>query len=173
MNENSKFYQGYFIPKHKEKCLTKENIYRSAWEYKFLTWLDNNPNVIEYASEPLAIQYRNPVANLKYCKENNLNPKDPRNWKVCNYYTDFWFRLRQKDNSVKKIFVEVKPLSQCQPPKPVKPNAKLKDVRAYNKAAETWLVNSAKWQAAKQYVEARGAEFWIVTEKTLKNLGLL
>lgn len=173
MNENSKFYQGYFIPKHPEKCLTKENICRSGWEFKFCNWLDNNANVIEWGSEPLAIPYKNPIANLKYCKENCLNPQDPVNWKICNYYVDFWFRLRQADGTVKRIFVEIKPYSQCQPPKPLKPNAKLKDVRAYNKAAETWLVNSAKWKAAKQICESKGSEFWIVTEKTLGNLGLL
>lgn len=49
----------------------------------------------------------------------------------------------------------------------------MKEHKKFNKDAETYLVNMAKWTAAKKYFEAKGAEFMVVTEKTLKQLGLL
>lgn len=173
MNENSHYYQGYFYPKNPEKCLSKDNIYRSSWEAKWMQYCDQNSTIVRWASEPVAVKYRNPVANLKYCKQNGLDPKDPTNWKVCNYYTDFWCEMKKPSGEVEKIFIEIKPWSQTQQPKPVKADCKLKEAKAYNKAAETWLVNTAKWKAAKAYFEAKGCKFMIVTEKTLKKLGLL
>lgn len=171
--EKSKFHQGYFYPKNPEKCVTQDNIYRSSWEAYFMDWLDRNDNVVRWGSEPIAIKYKNPVSNLKYCKEHSLNPKDPNNWKIANYMVDFWMEVKQNDGSVKKIFVEVKPYSQTQAPKPLNEGASLKEHRAYNRAAETYLVNCAKWKAALKYFRERGCEFIIVTEKTLGSLGLL
>ena len=51
--------------------------------------------------------------------------------------------------------------------------AKLKDVRKFNNAAKTFLKNDAKWKAAKQWCELHNMEFYIWTEKELKNMGLL
>lgn len=169
-----KFHQGYYNPTHPEKWLTSVIQYRSGWEYQFCRWCDENPQVLKAASEPIAIKYLNPVANMQYCMKNGLNPNDPHNWKVCNYYTDFWIELQDsKTGQVKRIFIEIKPYAQTQCPKPLTESASLKEHKAYNKAAETYLVNQAKWAAAKQQFEAKGAEFMVVTEKTLEKLGLL
>lgn len=174
VNESkSRYHQGYYIPKHPEKCLTKENIYRSGWEVKFFRWCDENSNVVRWASEPVAIKYKNPISNLKYCLEHNLNPKDPRYWKTCNYYTDVWIELKTKEGNIRKIFIEIKPYSQTIPPKPINENAPIKEHKAYNRQAETYLVNQAKWQAAVREFAARGCEFMIVTEKSLSKLGLM
>ena len=169
----SKYHQGYFYPSHPEKCLTRENIYRSSWEEKFMRWLDDSPNIIRWASEPIPIKYLNPVSNLQYCKENNMDPKDPHNWKVSNYHTDFWWETKGKDGQIKKVFGEIKPWSQTQCPKPINESASLKEHRAYNRAAETYLVNMAKWKAALREFTSKGCEFVIITEKTLEQLGLL
>jgi len=35
--------------------------YRSGWEMTFMMFLDSNENVINWASEPVRIPYRNPL----------------------------------------------------------------------------------------------------------------
>lgn len=52
-------------------------------------------------------------------------------------------------------------------PKPLREGASLKEHKAFNREAETYLVNQAKWEAAAKEFNARGAEFMVVTEKTL------
>ncbi len=173
LRENAKWQQGYFYPTNKEKCLSQVNIFRSSWEEHFMKWCDRNPNIVQWASEPIAVKYRNPVSNLEYCKKNNLDPRDPRNWKVSNYYTDFWISIKGRDGSVKKVFIEIKPYSQTLAPEPIAPSAPLKEQKAYCRAAQTFLMNKAKWEAAKKYFNERGAEFSVFTERTLEKLGCL
>lgn len=172
-SENSKWHQGVYYPGHPEKWVTKENVYRSSWEYKFMQWMDNNPNVVRCGSEPLSITYLNPIKNLEYCKKNNLNPKDTATWCRSNYWIDCWFELRIGDGSVKKYFVEIKPYAETQAPKPLNENAGLRDKKKFNRAASTYLVNTQKWAAAKKYCNDRGCEFIIVTERSLEKMGLL
>ena len=74
---------------------------------------------------------------------------------------------------MRKIFIEVKPYNQSVPPKMPASNAKASEFRSYNHLAEQFLVNNQKWQAAKKFCEERGTEFIVVTEVTLKKLGIL
>lgn len=174
LSENSKWHQGYFIPtKNPKKCLTKENIFRSSWEQSFMMWCDSSDKVVRWASEPIKVPYRNPIGNLEYCKKNNLNPKDPKNWSVNNYWTDFWCELLGADGKIQKIFIEIKPYAQTQKPEPITTGATLKEYRSYNHNAQTYLQNMAKWAAAKRYFEERGCVFAVWTERTLEKLGCL
>lgn len=173
MSENAKWHQGYFHPTNPEKCLSKTNVYRSSWEQSFMSWCDRNPLIERWASEPVSVQYKNPVTNLEYCKKNGLDPKDPKNWKTSNYWTDFWIELKQKDGSIKKIFIEIKPYSQTQPPKAVNESAPLKEQKRFIREAETYAVNKAKWTAAKAYFNQRNCDFVVFTEHTLEKLGCL
>ena len=52
-------HQGKFIPKNAEKYRgnISQVIYRSAYELKFMNWCDKNQDVLEWASEPIAIPY--------------------------------------------------------------------------------------------------------------------
>lgn len=85
-----------------------------------------------------------------------------------------WIELAKKDgNGVRKIFIEIKPYAQTVKPEQPKPGAKMKEIKAYNLAAMTYLTNQAKWEAANKYFNERGCEFIIVTEHTLKKLGIL
>lgn len=165
----SKTHQGYYKPKlNPQKCLTPVNIYRSGWEAKFFDWCDRTPSVIRWATEPIAIQYYHPTANLEYCVEHNLDPNDHRFQKISNYYVDVWIEVRVRENNedvLKKIFIEIKPYNQSIPPTPLSPNAKLKEAKAYNKQAETYLINKAKWKAARAYCANIGCDFWVCTEK--------
>lgn len=172
-SEKVKFKQGYYHPMHPEKCLSKINIYRSGWELFFCQYCDRNESIVRWASEPVSIQYYNPVANLEKCKAEGKNPQDPRNWKLCNYHTDFWIEVLSEDKqSVKKIFIEIKPYAQTQPPKPISETASIKEHRAYNRQAETYLVNQAKWKAATKQFGERGCQFMVVTERSLQKLGM-
>lgn len=171
--EKSNFHQGYFWPRHPEKCLSRENIYRSGWEFHFMRYLDDNPNIQRWASEPISITYLNPIKNRRYCLANGLNPNDPHNWVPSQYFLDFWYEVLESDGTVRKTFVEIKPFSQTQKPKPINESATLKEHRRFIKDCDTYLVNVQKWMAASKYCKDRGANFIIVTEKTLKQLGLL
>ena len=173
-NEKLKYKQGYFIPNNPEKCLTQINEYRSGWEFFFMKFWDESPLILRWASEPIAVKYLNPIANMEYCMKNNLDPNNPTNWKLCNYYVDFWIEVADntKEDGKKRVFIEIKPYDQTQCPKPILESASLKEHKAYNKAAETFLINKAKWEAAKQYFAERGAEFMVLTEKTLEKLGM-
>ena len=174
-SENVKYHQGYYIPEHPEKWLTKENVFRSSWEFLFCKWADQNPAVLKVASEPIGIKYLDPTGNLEYCMKHNLDPNNPQNWKPRTYYTDFWIEIADetKPDGKKRIFIEIKPYDQTQCPKPLIESATLKEHKAYNKAAQTYLTNVAKWQSAREYFKSRGAEFMVITERTLQQLGLL
>ena len=174
-SENVKYHQGYYVPEHPEKWLTKENVFRSSWEFLFFKWADQNPAILKVASEPIGIKYLDPTGNLEYCMKHNLDPNNPQNWKARTYYTDFWIEIADetKPDGKKRIFIEIKPYDQTQCPKPLTESATLKEHKAYNKAAQTYLTNVAKCQSAREYFKSRGAEFMVITERTLQQLGLL
>ena len=66
------------------------------------------------------------------------------------------------------ILIEVKPQIQTKPPKKIlMEKVTLKKRRRYLKAVQTWLVNEAKWNAAKKVCEVEGWKWSIMTEKQL------
>ena len=167
--KNSRYYQGYFTPKNPDKWVTKINEYRSRWEFAFMDWCDRNEQILRVGSEPCSIQYRDPVANLEYCHKHNLDPNNPQNWKIRKYYVDMWIEFKTKNGNIRKIFIEIKPYKDTIKPEPLPPNAKLKEVNAYNRQMKIYLTNQAKWKAAKYEFNKRGCEFQIFTEKELSD----
>ena len=140
--DKQKFSQGYYVPmRHPEKCLSQQCIYRSSWEYKFYDFCDRSDFIVRWATEPIAIEYLNPIANMEYCWERKLDWQNPIYWKRAKYYVDVWIELRQADGNIKKIFIEIKPYNQSVAPEPLKPDAKLKEKKAYNRLAMQYLVN--------------------------------
>lgn len=135
--DKQKFSQGYYVPmRHPEKCLSRSCIYRSSWEEHFYDFCDRSDEIVRWATEPIAIEYLNPLANFKYCEERHLDWKNPVYWKRAKYYVDVWIELRRKDgNGVRKIFIEIKPKNQAVAPPPLKPDAKMKDIKQYNRLA--------------------------------------
>lgn len=175
ISDKTKYHQGYYKPTHPEKWLTQIIEFRSGWEYLFCKWADENPQILKVASEPIGIKYLDPCGNLEYCMKHNLDTNNPANWKQRTYYTDFWIEVADdtKPDGKKRIFIEIKPYDQTQCPKPLSESATLKEHKAYNRAAQTYLTNQAKWTSAKKYFEERGAEFMVITERTLQQLGLM
>ena len=141
-------HKGKFRPKNLKKYFGKVDsiTYRSSWEKKFMIYCDNNPSIVQWASEEVVIAYKSPLDN-----------------KIHRYYPDFYLKVKQKDNSYKNIIVEIKPLKQCSPPK----IPKRKTIQYLNEV-KTWAVNEAKWKAAKEWCADRKFEFKIITEKELK-----
>lgn len=139
-------YSGSFTPKQPDKY--KGNIrnieYRSLWERHCMLYFDRNVNVLEWASEEIAIPYVSPLDG-----------------KVHRYFPDFWVKVRRGDSHVIWL-IEVKPEKQLQPPKQGKRKTKgyLYEVREFGR-------NSAKWKAAKNYCDKRGWQFNVWTEKTI------
>ena len=120
-------------------------IYRSSYEFKLMTFLDANPNVLQWNSEEVIIPYRSPIDG-----------------RIHRYYVDFWVEQISSDGKKEILLIEVKPLVQCSPPKLQK-----KQTKTYVNAVTTWLVNEAKWKAAESLCESRGWKWQIITEKEL------
>jgi len=141
-------YRTKYLPKNKNKYKgNHENITcRSLWERKFCKYLDENKNIIGWASEPLKIPYLSPVDN-----------------QVHFYIPDFLAEKRNKDGSISTLLIEVKPFKQTK--QPVLTEAMSK--KTYSKNMETFLVNQAKWEAAKDFCEKNDINFIILTEKEL------
>ena len=145
----AKYLQGKYKPKNPKKYRGDVNniIYRSSWELKFLNYLDRNHNVLEYASEEIAIPYVSPIDN-----------------RIHRYFADFYVKSKIPDGTVQVQIVEVKPLAQTKPPKPNKSGRKTK--RLLNEA-KTYAVNKAKWTAAEEFCKDNGYTFVIITENEL------
>lgn len=141
-----KYQQGRYTPKNPEKYVGNVGniIFRSSWERKFLLWCDSNPNVLKYASEELIIPYYSPVDQ-----------------KMHRYFVDFVIMVRTRTGEVKKYAVEIKPSSQCSPPK------QRKQTKKYLTELATYTVNQAKWEAADKFCKSRGMEFLVLTEQHL------
>ena len=177
-SEKTKFKQGCYVPVNREKVIGGEIIYRSSWEEKLARWCDLSPSVIRWGSEVVAIQYRDPGSvDLNECRKYGLNPGDPNQWPIKNYYIDFYIEFLSDENEngeshLEKVLIEVKPFKETLPPEPVSESAKLKEKKRFNEAAKTYLRNREKWRAAQAYAEKHGVKFAIWTEKSLKALGV-
>ena len=54
----SKYAQGKYQIKNPEKYVGRKfPTYRSSWEFTFCNFCDNNPAIIQWASEPFMIPY--------------------------------------------------------------------------------------------------------------------
>ena len=140
-------YKGKFTPKNPKKYTGNPHnvIYRSLWERKFMVYCDTSDAVVEWGSEEIIIPY--------------LSPWDGR---IHRYFPDFYIKVRQADNSVRKMIIEVKPKKQCEPPKEPK-----RKTRKYMGEVKTWGVNSAKWKSATEWCDRNGMEFKILNEDHL------
>jgi len=152
-NPKSMFRQGYFVPANPEKYagdLTKI-IYRSSWERKFMTLCDISPLVVNWSSEPVAINYFSPV--------------DQRMHK---YFVDFFCSIRTDEGEIKKYLIEIKPKNQAV--FEAKNPKSFKSMEKYANHVKTFVINKAKWAAATEYAANIGYEFKVWTEENLKIL---
>lgn len=146
-----KYKQGYYTPKHPEKYIGDVNkiVYRSSYELEVNQFFDNNPRVLKWASEEIAIPY--------------VKPTDGR---VHKYYPDYIVCYINKDGEILWELIEVKPLEQTRKSRSRNPKIKLYEDLTY-------AVNVAKWQQAEAWCRKRTEEtgypykFRILTQKSI------
>jgi hypothetical protein len=140
-------YKGYFKPKNPNKYLGDPSniIYRSLWELKFMRYLDEHKNVLQWASEEFSIPYRSPIDG-----------------KIHKYYPDFLVKQLNKQGVTETVVVEIKPKKQS-----IEPKVQIKPTRRYVREVVTYGINSAKWKAAMEYCEDRKWQFKVLTEDEL------
>jgi len=141
----ARFAQGKYTLKNPNKYIgTKTPTYRSSWEFAFMRFCDEHPNVEQWASEAIKIPYRNPLTG-----------------KQTIYVPDFFIAYADKSGSQRVELIEVKPANQT-----IK--EKLGNSRS-NQAA--WVINQAKWQAARIWCKQKGIFFRIVNEGDIFHQG--
>lgn len=140
-----------FIPRNPHKYLGDvDNIKcRSSWEVDVYNFCDNNIRVIGWSSESIVIPYMKPVLN-------NGVPTV----KKANYYPDLYVEYVDRNGELHKELIEIKPKKQTAP-------SKSKNYATNFVENMTYLVNQAKWEAAKNYCIANGIKFSIMTEDSI------
>ena len=128
-------YRGKYYPSfpRKYKGDPTNIIYRSLWERKFMVYCDKNQNILEWASEEIAIPYRSPIDN-----------------RVHRYFPDFYMKVKETNGKIKNYVIEVKPAKQTKPP--TKPK---RQTKGYIREAYEYAKNQAKWKMAKEFCADR------------------
>lgn len=141
-----KFHQGQFIPKNPKKYVgdVTNIIFRSGWERKAMIFFDENPSILKWGSEEVVVPYVSPVDGRPH-----------------RYYPDFIIKIKTRDGLEQNIMVEIKPASQCEPPK------QKKQTKRMITETQTYMVNQAKWQAAESFCNRNGLKFQVITEYDL------
>ena len=137
---SSKYRQGIFTPINKDKFMGSTATYRSGLELKFMRFCDNNTNVLKWGSENVIVPY--------------ISPLDGR---VHKYYVDNFVIIRE-GSQIKKYLIEIKPSKQTQAP-----NTKYKKKEHLIYEQSAWIINQAKWNAAKELCKKKGFDFLILT----------
>jgi hypothetical protein len=140
----AKWAQGFFTPKNPAKYIGKHKPrYRSGWELTVMTMFDNNKAITHWASESIAIPYRNPFTG-----KNTI------------YVPDILMIYQHKSGQRIAEVVEIKPSTQTN----------LTEARSIRDRASVAL-NHAKWHAANHWCQKNGMKFRVITEMDLFHQG--
>lgn len=146
---NGRYKAGQINPESCKKLFESQKhvpiIYRSSYEKDFIHWLERSPRVSRWGSECVGIPYRNLGDGTSH-----------------TYYPDYIIEMIKDDGTKKILLVEVKPWKQTQ-----KPDAML-PMDSY--AWKEYVRNCSKWKAAQEFAQRYGAEFRIITERTIQRL---
>ena len=139
--------KGIYTPRNPGKYVGDATTirYMSSWELSVHQFFDNNPNVLRWSSEEIAIPY--------------VKPTDGR---VHRYFPDYWIEFKDRSGNVIQEIIEVKPDAQTRQPRR---QGKARKTQLYEQV--TYAINIAKWQAATQFCKKKGIVFRILTEKEL------
>lgn len=138
------YSQGKYQIRNPSKYIGKKQpTYRSSWEMAFMNFCDNNPAVLQWASEAIHINYRNPFTN-----KNTI------------YVPDFLVIYEDKSGKRHAEVIEVKP----------KKETTMETARSVKDKAMVAL-NAYKWEAARKFCAANGLVFRVVTEDQIFHQG--
>ena len=110
--------------------------YRSGWEHAFFKFCDSNDAVLQWASESIAIPYRNPITG-----------------KSSQYIPDILMTYRTRGNQVRAELIEIKPRKQS-----------VIEEKMSSRDRAVVAVNYAKWAAAQKWAKNNGLIFRVITE---------
>lgn len=140
-----KFAQGLFELKNPEKYIGNGRPrYRSSWEFAVMKMCDENPGILQWASESIKIPYRDPLTG-----------------KHTVYVPDFLVVYIDSKKKQHAELWEIKPKSQ----------AVLEAVgkNKYNQAH--YVKNQAKWEVARQWAKRMNLVFRVITEEDIFHMG--
>jgi hypothetical protein len=141
----AKFAQGRFDMKNPDKYVGKKTpLARSSWEFVFMRMLDENPGVLNWASESIQIPYQDPLTG-----------------RYTIYVPDFFMVYADKSGKKHAEVIEVKPASQTFREQVGKSK--------YNQ--EQYVKNLAKWEAATAWCKQQGLVFRVVNEGDIFHQG--
>jgi len=133
----AKYSQSFFETTNPEKYVGKKKPFmRSSWETVFARMCDNNPAIVQWASEPFMIPYRNPFTGKKTI-----------------YVPDFLIIYLDSKQKKHAEVIEVKP----------KKETAMQFAKSKRDKAAVAL-NMAKWQAARAWCKSQSLVFRIITE---------
>ena len=136
----SKYLSGTYEPTNPDKYVGSYPIkWRSAWELTVCRMCDNHPNILEWASEPFPIPYRNPLTN-----------------KSTVYVPDFLVVMEDKNGRKRTELWEIKPRNQTFLEESKRPSDKL-----------AFAINMSKWKAAQKFCSNRGITFRVINEDSI------
>jgi len=139
-----KYAQGKFQIRNPAKYIGKGTpTYRSGWEFAFMQFCDNNPAVLQWASESINIPYRNPFTNRQTI-----------------YVPDFLIIYVDSRNQKHAELIEVKPSTETT----------MESARSLRDKAYVAL-NHSKWAAANAWCKQNGMRFRVVTENEIFHQG--
>ena len=141
----ARFAQGKYTLKNPQKYVGRKTpTYRSSWEFAFMRFCDEHPNVAQWASEAVRIPYRNPLTG-----------------KATIYVPDFFIAYADRNGKNRVEVIEVKPQNQT---------VKEKLGRSRHNQAH-WVLNQAKWEAATAWCKQQGIYFRVVNETDIFHQG--
>jgi len=140
----AKYSQSLYEVKNTEKYVGKKKPFmRSSWETVFARLCDNNPAIVQWASEPFMIPYRNPFTG-----KNTI------------YVPDFMIVYMDKKMNKHGEVIEIKP----------KKETSMQHAKSKRDQAAV-ILNMAKWKAATVWCKAQGLKFRIITEDQIFEKG--
>ena len=110
--------------------------YRSGWEHAFFKFCDSNDAVLQWASESIAIPYRNPITG-----------------KSSQYIPDILMTYRTRGNQVRAELIEIKPKKQS-----------VIEEKMSSRDRAVVAINHAKWHSATLWARKNGLTFRVITE---------
>ena len=133
----AKYANGKYQIINTEKYIGKRlPTYRSSWEFTFMSFCDNNPSIINWASEAITIPYRNPVTG-----------------KNTVYIPDFLVVYLDANQQRHTELIEIKPSKETT----------MEAAKSYRDKLSV-AINMAKWAMADQWAKAHGMRFRVVSE---------
>jgi hypothetical protein len=111
-------------------------------------FLDTCESILEWSSEEIVIPYINPIDR-----------------KTHRYFPDFFLKYKTHQNEIREAIIEIKPSHEAKAVENEGPRlTEGMSMKSKTRAVQTFVINKAKWNAAKDFCSKRGWKFFVLTE---------